>query len=81
MPIYSYLCNSCYTEMEEYKKIEERNSCPRCKCGGKTHFIFSKVANPYISGYPYYDGVLETTINDPAQRKKLLKENRLTEKG
>lgn len=81
MPIYEYQCLACGSTLESYRKIEERNDHPDCKCGKRMSLQLSLPANSYISGYPYNDPILGQTVNDPAHRKRLLKENNLVERG
>jgi putative FmdB family regulatory protein len=33
MPLYSYKCNSCGTEFDEFRPVEKRKSCPCEACG------------------------------------------------
>ena len=80
MPIYEYECK-CGRGHEGYRKVDERHLVPQCICGEQMTLMISRPANTYCSGYPYYDTILETQVNDPAHRKRLLKENKLDEAG
>ena len=39
MPSYLYRC-ACERELEEYRSIADRNSLPKCACGGKMERVF-----------------------------------------
>ena len=80
MPIYEYECSTCNKIIEQYNNINKRHESPIC-CDKHTNLLISKPANPYVSGYPYYDPVLEVEVSDPTHRKKLLKQHNLIERG
>lgn len=81
MPIYEYECPICGLITEQFNTIEDRHrNAPEC-CGITSKLIISKPANPYVSGYPYYDPILETEVTDPMHRKRLMKKYNLEERG
>lgn len=82
MPIYEYLCPCCQTKTDEYRKMEERHRTATCSnCKGDAFLTVSIPANSYVSGYPYFDPVLSREVGSPGERKRLLKENKLEERG
>lgn len=43
MPTYTYRCTSCRAVGEAYRKIDDRNNCPRCtQCGGGTEKLLDR---------------------------------------
>ena len=80
MPIYEYECSTCNKVIEQYNNIDKRHESPIC-CGKHTNLIISRPANPYISGYPYFDPVLDTEVESPSHRRKLMKKYNLEERG
>ena len=81
MPIYSYKCQTCGKKSEEYRQVNERLPAGGCECGGLKSLEISLTANAYISGYPYHDPILDRIVDDPGQRRKLLKQHGLVERG
>lgn len=58
MPTYSYKCNKCGTESEDYREMKNRNwltLCPRCKTGILERYMANE--RPVIFGDipPYFD--------------------------
>ena len=82
MPVYEYYCFSCDSTQEEYKNITEHNLPSKCeKCQKEVHRIVSKLSNPDISGYPYFDKCLDREITSAGHRKSVLKQENLVEAG
>lgn len=81
MPIYTYQCLDCEALTDAYKKIDERNDCPICACGGQTKKIISNYFA--ISDLdPYLDmniGSEPTWVKSKQHRKQLMKENGVSE--
>lgn len=80
MPIYEYRC-SCGKISKDIRRVADRLLPQLCSCGQFGELIMSLPANSYISGYPYFDQVLDMEITDPAHRKKVLKQEGLEERG
>jgi putative FmdB family regulatory protein len=50
MPIYSYVCDKCGKEFEEFMHLSQKDKKVKCpKCKGKTHKIPSTVGRPVIN--------------------------------
>lgn len=82
MPIYSYKCQKCEAVDEGWRRIEERLEPFLCRaCGGNMELVISNVSRHDVSGYPYFDTVLDREITDPGHRRKVLKQLNLEEKG
>ena len=73
MPTYEYQCADCQQITEAWRRVDDRNNCPACECGGETKKI--------VSGYkvhadmePYYDENLQTYIKGKQHRQQVMKE-------
>ena len=79
MPLYEYRCNDCGGLTEAFRSIAERDNCPPCEhCGGDTFKIIS-AQRVHSDFAPYYDDNLETHITSKQHRKKVMKEQGVTE--
>lgn len=80
MPLYEYQCPTCSGLETAFRKVDERNDGPMCPvCNVKTVKI--------ISGYsvvpdvqPYYDDNLQTHIKSKQHRKKVMRDQGVSEK-
>lgn len=77
MPIYTYTCDDCKELIDEYKKVDDRNNCPTCPCGGSTKKIISSYfaisdLEPYLD---MHIGKEPTYVKSKQHRKQLMKEN------
>lgn len=79
MPLYTYACNTCGRETDEFRSVAERNACPTCECGGSMRKI--------IAGYrvigdlePYYDDNLQAHIRSKQHRKEVMRDQGVSEK-
>lgn len=83
MPIYEYRCGKCGEQIEEIRSINDIECnvpfCKKCSCA--MNLMISAPCNNWISGYPYFDKILEKEISDPAHRKKELKKLGYEERG
>ena len=52
MPIYSYFCDDCRKEFDEYHKIDEAGRHQTCKCGAKAKQVIAKCG--YGPWKPFY---------------------------
>lgn len=78
MPLYSYECRDCGEVTDAHRRVDDRNNCPSCKCGGETEKV--------ISGYrvigdlePYYDDNLQTHIQGRQHRQRVMAEQGVSE--
>ena len=83
MPIYVYRCEKCGREVEEFRKIKERDEVRLCICGGPIRAImaFSVKSGP---GYPFIDNYMDhkpVVIESLSHYRKELKKRGLQEKG
>ncbi len=79
MPIYSYACEDCGGEQDEYRSVADRNNCPECKlCKKPTVKIIAGYA--VVGDMDYYDENLGVHINSRKHRERVMKEQGVTEK-
>lgn len=78
--IYTYECNECGWQQDEFRKLETRNQCPRCdNCKSETHKIIANYAAiPDVE--PYFDDNLQSYIKSKQHRKEVMKEQGVAEK-
>lgn len=79
--IYEYQCQVCQQVTDAWRRVDDRNDCPTCECGGETKKI--------ISGYrvhgdmePYFDenlGPNGTYVKSRKHRAQAMKEHGLFE--
>ena len=78
MPIYEYRCDLCGEVTDAYRSVADRDQAPECLCGGKTQKIISR-SRVHGDFAPYYDENLETHIKSKQHRKKVMKEQGVSE--
>lgn len=78
MPIYSYVCQACRQETDDYRSVANRNDCPTCECGGETKKIISAY-RVHSDLQPYYDDNLETHIESRQHRAQVMREQGVVE--
>ena len=83
MPIYSYKCNKCEKEIEEYRKMETRLIENSCACGGS--YVFQLTFSKKMDGhYPFIDTMMDhnpVEITSLSHYRRELKKRGLSEKG
>ncbi len=79
MPLYTYRCTKCETEVDEFRSVAERDIAPECECGSKTRKILS-LSKPIGDLNPYYDENLQGYVKSRQHRKDLMRERGVTEK-
>lgn len=77
-PIYEARCQDCGELTDYYRSVANRDDTPKCECGGETKKIISRYA---VQGdfEPYYDENLETHVKSKQHRKKVMKEQGVSE--
>ena len=81
MLLYEYRCRNedCREITEAYRSVKDRNNTPECsECGGPTRKIIS-IQRVHPDFEPYYDDNLETDIQSKQHRRKVMKEQGVTE--
>ena len=80
MILYQYRCQSCDEIAEALRAVEDRNRAPKCdECGGATRKIISLSYRVIPDFEPYYDENLQTGIKSKQHRKKVMKEQGVSE--
>ena len=83
MPVYDYKCPKCHTFATEFRKIENRNDCPKCSsCGNATDKVISapSMIMPDIQPYRAMAGD-RRMVNSRVEHRQFLREFRLEEVG
>ena len=84
-PLYSYKCGKCNKAKDQYNSIDARHNCPACECGGETKLsIMPTQIAPILGGgdFPgYMCPVTDTYITSRKQRRNIMAEHDLIEKG
>lgn len=83
MPIYDYKCDTCGTEMELIgRPNEETFPCEACNRKGMLHRQFHSRfgINMGVGAYGYYDENLGTYIRTNAHKKKVMRDQGVSEK-
>jgi len=78
--IYTYKCK-CGESFDEFRRVEDRNNCPKCKCGKKTRRVIS-LPNIAPDLVPYWDeniGKEPVYIKSKQHRKQVAKDNGVAE--
>lgn len=78
MPIYDYKCK-CGKEKEVFAKWGDEISCPDCNSQMKRLISGNKGISMGVGAYGYYDDTLQTDITTNAQKKRLMKEQGVSE--
>lgn len=83
MPIYSYRCDRCRNEIEEYRQLKDRERVLYCTCGGsfRPFLSFTPKTGP---GYPFVDNFMDhkpVVIESLSHYRKELKKRGLQETG
>ncbi len=79
MILYEYRCQSCSEITEALRTVADRDHVPVCRvCGGITRKILS-VSRPQSDLAPYYDENLQTHISSHKQRRRVMKEQGVSE--
>ena len=76
--LYEYRCHSCEEITECVRSIADRNNAPTCECGGTTRKIIS-IQRVHPDFEPYYDENLQTGIKSKQHRKRVMKEQGVSE--
>jgi len=77
---YEYRCLTCKQVTEAIRSIDARDNCPQCAgCGKPTRKIISLI-KPVGVSRPYYDVNLETEITSNLHKKRVMKEQGVSEK-
>ena len=82
MPIYDYKCPKCDFEGEFITKIEQNAKCPKCDVEMKRllHSRYGINMGP-CGAYGYYDDNLGQYVHTDRQRRRIMEEQGVTEKG
>jgi putative FmdB family regulatory protein len=78
MILYEYRCKVCDEITEAVRDVDDRNNCPTCLCGGETKKIISSYRT-HSDLTPYFDENLQTFIQGKQHRKKVMKEQGVSE--
>ena len=73
MPTYTYSCEVCGTEKDEFRSIAERNNGPEC-CGEQMQKIIT-LGYVITDMEPYYDENLETYVKSRQHRNEVMREH------
>lgn len=77
--MYEYRCRKCREITTAMRSVENRDDAPECEhCGGKTRKIIS-LNKVHADCEPYYDDNLQTHIKSKQHRKKVMKEQGVSE--
>ena len=78
--IYEYRCKSCSEITEAVRSIADRDLPLDCeKCGARTRKIITTRYSVQSDLAPYYDDNLQTHISSHKQRRKVMKEQGVSE--
>jgi putative FmdB family regulatory protein len=80
MPVYSYQCPKCHEIVEEFRRVDERNTV-KCDCGMQMEIVVLTAPNHPKEMLPHYDAGLGKWVRDRDDRKKIMKEKGLKEAG
>ena len=81
MPLFEYKCQNedCEEITEAFRSVKDRDNAPECShCGAWTRKIIS-VQRVHSDFTPYYDDNLQTGIQSKQHRKKVMKEQGVSE--
>jgi putative FmdB family regulatory protein len=79
MPLYTYTCDRCGKEADEFRSVAERNAPLDCSCGAPMKKI---IAGSRVIGdlQPYYDDNLESFVKSRQHRREVMREKGVSEK-
>ena len=82
MPLYEHRCDACALVTEQYAPLRAAPLAIVCPaCGGPAPQIISRPAAVAPEITPYFDRGLDARVTSRAQRRTLMRENGLVEKG
>ena len=76
-----YACDGCRRTFEALAEQNEPVSCPDCGESTRRLFPVFRVNVGPVTGCGYYDDNLQAFISTNAQRKELMRQQGVTEKG
>ncbi len=80
MPIYTYECTACKAKDDLYRKMADRDSPALCACGkAMDRIISAPMVTPPMP--EYYCVVTDQMVTSRNQRRNIIAEHQLIEKG
>ena len=83
MPIYTYRCDKCNNQIDEYRKVADYDKPKPCPCGGTLQLAIVPTARP-VNIYPFVDEYMDSkpiVIHSLSHYRKELKKRGLQEVG
>lgn len=80
MPLYDFKCRKCGNIEERVARFDEE--IVACRCGGtaERQFHSNYGINMGVGAYGYYDDTLHTYVNSNSHRRKVMKEQGVSER-